>query len=62
MYQTYMRVPVGQLREQIETNKILMNMLLLEPHTSWNTLMCHTPEAEKKDIYTCRKGYCRYKL
>ena len=61
MYKTYWRVPVGSLREQIETNKILMNMLLLEPHTSWNTLMSHTPEAEKKDIYSCRKGCCRFK-
>ena len=62
MYQTYMRVAVGQLRQQIETNKELIEILLLEPHTSWNTLMSHTPEAEKKDIYSCRKGCCRYKV
>lgn len=62
MYHTYLKVPVGQLRQQIETNKKLLDMMLLEPHTSWNILMCHTPEAEKKDIYTCRNGCCRYRV
>ena len=60
MYHTYMKVPLGQLREQIETNKRLIDIYVLEPHTEWKNTMVHTPEAEKKYTYTCKKGCCRF--
>ena len=62
MYQTYMRVAVGQLRQQIETNKELIEILLLEPHTTWENNMIHTPDKEKKYVFTCRKGCCRFEV
>jgi hypothetical protein len=62
MYHTYMKVPLGQIRQQIETNKTLIDIYLLEPHTSWNVLMCHTPVKEEKKTFTCNKGCCRFDL
>jgi hypothetical protein len=62
VYQTYMKVPLGQLREQIETNKKLVESHLLEPYTSWSILFCHTPKKEKQYTYTCKDGCCRFEV
>jgi len=62
MYQTYWRIPLGQLRQQIETNERLIESYLLEPYTGWNTLISHTPDKEKKYNYKCKKGCCRYEV
>jgi len=62
MYQTYLKVAVGQLREQIEFNKELLRFQVVEKQTSWNTLLSHTPKAEDKNMLTCKDGCCIYEL
>lgn len=62
MYQTYWRVAVGQLREQIELNKEMLRLYEADKHTTWDKTLIHTPEAEKKLVLTCRNGCCRYSL
>jgi hypothetical protein len=60
MYKTYLKVAVGPLRDQIEFNKELLRFHLLEEKTSWSSIMSHTPEAEKKQVLSCRNGCCKY--
>lgn len=60
MYHHYIKVAVGQLRQQIELNKELVEKYLLDEQTSWNTVLIHTPNKEKQKIFTCRKGCCRF--
>jgi hypothetical protein len=62
MYQTYWRVAVGSLRDQIEFNKELVRVYLLEQKTCWSSTLIHTPEAEKKETLTCRNGCCKYTI
>lgn len=62
MYQTYWRVAVGQLREQIEFNKELLRFQIIENQTAWSNTLIHTPVAEVKNVLTCRNGCCRYQL
>jgi hypothetical protein len=59
MYKSYLLVPVGQIREQIELNKQLLEINLLEQHTGWNVLMCHVPNNENMDC-CCDRGCCKY--
>lgn len=60
MYHTYMKVPVGQVREQIEFNKELLRLCEADKNTEWSVTLIHTPNAEEKKLYTCRKGCCRF--
>ena len=62
MYHTYIKVAVGPLRQQIELNKELVRVYLLEQKTCWSSVLTHTPEAEKKKTFTCRNGCCKYTL
>lgn len=62
MYHTYIKVAVGPLRQQIELNKELVRLYLLEQKTSWSSTLIHTPEAEKKETLTCRSGCCKYTI
>ena len=60
MYHTYIKVAVGPLRKQIELNKELVRVYVLEQKTCWSTVLAHTPEAEKKETFYCRNGCCKY--
>ena len=62
MYQAYLRVAVGQLREQIEFNKELVRLQTVEQQTSWSEAISHTPKAENKNMLTCKDGCCIYEM
>jgi len=62
MYQAYLRVAVGQLRDQIEFNKELVRLQTVEQQTCWSTTISHTPKAENKKMLTCNNGCCIYEL
>ena len=59
MYKSYLFIPVGELRRQIEFNRELLETNLLESHTGWTTLMCHVPNREKSKM-CCERGCCKY--
>lgn len=58
MYQTYWRVAVGPLRQQIELNKELVRLYMIDQQTAWSTALVHVPPKEK--VFTCRNGCCRF--
>ncbi len=62
MYQTYWKVAVGPLRQQIELNKELLRLQIADKQTSWSTTLIHTPEAKEKKLLTCRDGCCKFFL
>lgn len=62
MYQTYWRVAVGQLRQQIELNKELVRLYIDDQNSAWSTTLIHVPEREQKETFTCRKGCCKFQL
>lgn len=60
MYHTYLKVALGPLRQQIELNKELVRLYMIDQQTSWSTALVHVPDKEK--IFTCRKGCCRFRV
>ena len=62
MYHTYMKVAVGQVRQQIELNKELLRLYEADKKTNWNVTLIHTPVAEVKEVLTCRNGCCKFSL
>jgi hypothetical protein len=61
-HQAYLRVAVGQLRDQIEFNKELVRLQTVEQQTCWSTTISHTPKAENKKMLTCKNGCCIYEM
>lgn len=62
MYHTYLKVAVGPLREQIELNKELSRLYLIDQQSAWSTTLIHVPEKEKKTVLTCRNGCCKFEI
>lgn len=62
MYHTYMKVAVGQVRQQIELNKELLRLYEADKKTNWCVTLIHTPKAEVKEVLTCRNGCCRFQV
>ena len=62
MFNTYMRVALGPLRQQIELNKELSRLYLIDQQSAWSTTLVHVPEKEKKQLITCRNGCCKFQI
>lgn len=45
-----------------EKQKYLNEWIENEEKTSWNTLMCHTPEAQKTQYIKCIRGCCTIEI